>query len=57
MGARSFWYMRFGDRLFDRFPLTYVSRAESASPATGSKAVHKHEQQSVVEQAFAVTHS
>ncbi len=57
MGARSFWYMRFGDRLFDRFPLSYVSRPESASPATGSKAVHKREQQSVVEQAFAVTHS
>jgi 2-oxoglutarate dehydrogenase E1 component len=55
MGARSFWHMRFGDRLFDRFPLTYVSRPESASPATGSKAVHKREQQSVVEQAFAVT--
>lgn len=53
MGARAFWTMRFGDRLFDRFPLEYVSRPESASPATGSKAVHKREQQSLLERAFA----
>jgi 2-oxoglutarate dehydrogenase E1 component len=52
MGARAFWTMRFGDSLFERFPLTYVSRAESASPATGSKAVHKREQQSLLEGAF-----
>ncbi len=38
--------------LFGRFPLAYVGRAESASPATGSKAVHKREQQSLVERAF-----
>jgi 2-oxoglutarate dehydrogenase E1 component len=52
MGARAFWTMRFGDSLFGRFPLQYVSRAESASPATGSKAVHKREQQSLLERAF-----
>jgi 2-oxoglutarate dehydrogenase E1 component len=44
--------MRFGDDLFGRFPLTYASRAESASPATGSKAVHKREQHALIERAF-----
>jgi 2-oxoglutarate dehydrogenase complex dehydrogenase (E1) component-like enzyme len=34
MGARAFWNMRFGNRLFDRFPMDYVTRPESASPAT-----------------------
>jgi 2-oxoglutarate dehydrogenase E1 component len=53
MGARAFWNMRFCDRLLGRFPLRYLSRPESASPATGSKAVHKREQQSLVERAFA----
>jgi 2-oxoglutarate dehydrogenase E1 component len=53
MGARAFWNMRYCDKLFGRFPLQYVSRAESASPATGSKAVHKREQQSLMERAFA----
>ena len=53
MGARAFWNMRFCDKLFGRFPLQYVSRPESASPATGSKAVHKREQQSLMERAFA----
>ena len=53
MGARAFWNMRYCDKLFGRFPLQYVSRPESASPATGSKAVHKREQQSLMERAFA----
>jgi 2-oxoglutarate dehydrogenase E1 component len=52
MGARAFWNMRFCDNLFGRFPLKYVSRPESASPATGSKAVHKREQQSLIERAI-----
>jgi 2-oxoglutarate dehydrogenase E1 component len=52
MGARAFWNMRFGNRLFDRFPMDYVTRPESASPATGSKAVHKREQQSLLERSF-----
>jgi 2-oxoglutarate dehydrogenase E1 component len=56
MGARAFWNMRFGNRLFDRLPLDYVTRPESASPATGSKAVHKREQQSLLERAFATSH-
>ena len=46
------WTMRFGDRSLAVFRW-YVSRPESASPATGSKAVHKREQQSLVERAFA----
>jgi 2-oxoglutarate dehydrogenase E1 component len=52
MGARAYWTMRFGDRLFDRLPLTYVTRPESASPATGSKAVHKREQHDLMDRAF-----
>jgi 2-oxoglutarate dehydrogenase E1 component len=52
MGAASFWKLRIGDRLLDRFPLRFVSRPESASPATGSKGVHKREQQRLMETAF-----
>jgi 2-oxoglutarate dehydrogenase E1 component len=35
-----------------RFPLTCVSRAESASPATGSHASHELEQRMLLEAAF-----
>ena len=38
--------------LGDRLPLSLVSRAESASPATGSKASHDLEQKMLVEAAF-----
>ncbi len=37
----------------DRHPLSLVSRAESASPATGSKAAHDLEQKMLLEAAFA----
>ena len=43
---------RFGDRLFDRLPFDCIARPESASPATGSKAIHKREQHRLLEQAF-----
>ncbi len=44
MGAWSFLKLRFGSRLFDRWPLTCISRPSSASPATGSAGAHKKEQ-------------
>jgi 2-oxoglutarate dehydrogenase E1 component len=52
MGASAYWTVRFGDRLFDRLPLAYITRPESASPATGSKAVHKREQHDLMKRAF-----
>jgi len=52
MGASYFWKARLGNRLFDRFPFGSISRVESASPATGSHASHKREQQELVEEAF-----
>jgi 2-oxoglutarate dehydrogenase E1 component len=53
MGAWRFWRSRFGDRMWDRYPLSHVSRVESASPATGSKAIHKQEQHQLLADAFA----
>jgi len=52
MGAWPALYLRFGSRLLDRFPFSCVSRRESASPATGSHAAHRREQQELVERAF-----
>ncbi len=52
MGALPALCLQFGSRLLDRFSLSYVSRPESASPATGSHATHKREQQELVERAF-----
>jgi 2-oxoglutarate dehydrogenase E1 component len=40
------------DTLFGRLPFQGVYRAESASPATGSHASHKLEQQELIDQAF-----
>jgi 2-oxoglutarate dehydrogenase E1 component len=44
MGAWSFVHARLHRILRDRFSLRHVSRAESASPATGSAALHLSEQ-------------
>ncbi|QDU94999.1 2-oxoglutarate dehydrogenase E1 component [Lignipirellula cremea] len=52
MGANYFWKARYGPRLLGRFPFGSISRVESASPATGSHASHKREQQELVEEAF-----
>ncbi|HET8940065.1 MAG TPA: 2-oxoglutarate dehydrogenase E1 component [Polyangiales bacterium] len=52
MGAWYYIRARLPDRLGNSFPLTCVSRAESASPATGSLSTHKIEQQLLVDQAF-----
>jgi len=54
MGAWRYLKVRFGERLFDRFPFAGVYRPESASTATGSSASHKHEQQELIEAAYAV---
>ncbi|MBA3349214.1 MAG: hypothetical protein H0T12_01535, partial [Actinobacteria bacterium] len=40
-------------RLPDRLKLSHAGRAESASPATGSVAIHKQEQEDLMEAAFA----
>jgi 2-oxoglutarate dehydrogenase E1 component len=52
MGAWVFMRFRFGGKLFGRLPFTRVSRPESASPATGSKASHDIEQHHLLTQAF-----
>jgi 2-oxoglutarate dehydrogenase E1 component len=52
MGASRFWKARFGHNLWDRHPFNVVARAESASPATGSKAIHKQEQHQLLSDAF-----
>ncbi|HLX62902.1 MAG TPA: 2-oxoglutarate dehydrogenase E1 component [Planctomycetota bacterium] len=52
MGAWRFLRVMFGEKMFGAYPLTGVSRAASASPATGSMTVHKREQKEVMEKAF-----
>ncbi len=53
MGAWYFVKAHLPDYLEGRFPLRVVSRVESASPATGSKASHELEQKMLVDEAFA----
>ena len=53
MGAWYFLNARIRDYIGDRLPLSLVSREESASPATGSKASHDLEQKMLMEAAFA----
>ena len=52
MGAWSYLRFRFGERLFGRFPLEGITRAASASPATGSASSHRLEQDEVIATAF-----
>ena len=52
MGAWYYMNARLPALLDDRLPLTCVSRAESASPATGSMGAHKIEQARVIEGAL-----
>lgn len=52
MGALNHMRLRFGESVYDRFPFLTISRPESSSPATGSGASHKIEQQGLIEQAF-----
>jgi 2-oxoglutarate dehydrogenase E1 component len=53
MGAWYYMRARLPEMLDGRFPLTQVSRPESASPATGSLGAHKIEQARVIAQALA----
>jgi len=53
MGAWSFAHGRLHRLLRDRFALRHVSRAESASPATGSAALDHLEREELLRQAFA----
>ena len=53
MGSWNFAKGRLYEPFGDRLTVQRVSRRESASPATGSAAVHRHEQDQLLEQAFA----
>ncbi len=53
MGAWSFLRRQLRTDIVDRWPLSCVSRPESASPATGSAAAHKMEQAQLIDKAFA----
>ena len=52
MGAWPFLRARFGDRLLGRHPFRAVSRAESATPASGAASSHKIEQERLLLLAF-----
>lgn len=52
MGAWRYWRARFGNDMWGRYPLQVACRVESASPATGSKFIHRQEQQALLQQAF-----
>jgi len=52
MGAWSFVHARLHRLLRDRYRLRHVSRAESASPATGSTALHLLEQADLLDRAI-----
>ena len=51
-GAWPYLRMKFGNRLFDRLDFHAVSRPPSASPATGSRAAHLIEHESLISEAF-----
>jgi 2-oxoglutarate dehydrogenase E1 component len=52
MGAWFFMNMRFGDAIRSGHPLRSITRLASASPATGSAASHRIEQEHILDQAF-----
>ena len=52
MGAWPFLLVRYGRRLLGRYPFAGISRAMSASPATGSASSHKLEQEQILGEAF-----
>jgi 2-oxoglutarate dehydrogenase E1 component len=52
MGGWAFMRYHFGDNLFDRWPLSPITRPESASPSTGSKKTHKIEQEELITEAL-----
>ena len=52
MGAWNFMKIQLGEKLFNRFPFDGISRAISATPATGSAKRHKQEQAEIIQRAF-----
>ena len=52
MGAWRYMRIRFGERLFGKWPFSHISRPESASPATGSHAAHELEQKKIIDEAL-----
>ena len=52
MGAWFSLKMKLGDKLFGRFPFAEVTRAESATPATGSACCYRLEQKEIHARAF-----
>ena len=52
MGAWRYLYCQIGTTLLERYPFSGVSRAASASPATGSNSSHNFEQERLLTQAF-----
>jgi 2-oxoglutarate dehydrogenase E1 component len=52
MGAWTFMKMRLGEAINSRFNMRLISRAESASPSTGSLSAHKLEQSELLQEAF-----
>jgi 2-oxoglutarate dehydrogenase E1 component len=52
MGAWFYMRIHFGENLLGRFPFAGISRAPSASPATGSHRRHKQEQAEIISRAF-----
>jgi 2-oxoglutarate dehydrogenase E1 component len=52
MGAWTFIRSRLARVIDGRWPLFYLGRPQSSSPAEGSSAVHAANQQKLVEQAF-----
>jgi 2-oxoglutarate dehydrogenase E1 component len=52
MGAWPYLRARFGESILKRFPFSVISRPASASPATGSSASHKLEQQQLIADAI-----
>ncbi len=53
MGAWSYIKLNYGDAISERYTLKRSTRAESASPSTGSMASHKLEQRELLANAFA----
>jgi 2-oxoglutarate dehydrogenase E1 component len=52
MGAWIYLRVNFGEQLFGRFPFAGITRAPSASPASGSPRRHKQEQAEIIARAF-----
>jgi 2-oxoglutarate dehydrogenase E1 component len=52
MGAWPYLRARFGERILGRHPFAVVSRAESATPASGAASSHKIEQERLLMAAF-----